>query len=82
MTRTIFNDGWQYRPKVTAFMELGGSSASSWADVFLPHDALIASDRHANVARGETSEVLPWRSVRVQADFPRRVRIAWQPGHP
>ena len=59
MTRTIFNDGWQFRPKVTAFMELGGSSASSWADVLLPHDALIATERRADVARGETSGFFP-----------------------
>ena len=55
MTREIFNDGWRYRSKVTAFAELGGSSTSEWADVLLPHDALIATERSASAVRGETN---------------------------
>lgn len=55
MTRKNFNDGWRFRTKVTAFAELGGSAASSWTDVTLPHDALISTERRADAVRGETS---------------------------
>ncbi|WP_235480813.1 glycoside hydrolase family 2 TIM barrel-domain containing protein [Agromyces sp. Leaf222] len=40
---------------MTAFMELGGSSTSAWAEVTLPHDALIGAERRADAPRGETS---------------------------
>lgn len=55
MTRDLFNDGWTFRSRVTAFMELGGSAASAWQQVALPHDALIGSERRADAHRGETS---------------------------
>src|SRR4051812_4877095 len=55
MTRTAFNAGWSYRRKVTAFRELGGSSASTWEEVQLPHDALIGTDRSADAPHGETN---------------------------
>ena len=57
--RTLFNDGWAFRGKVTAFQELGGSSAAGWAPVHLPHDALIAEPRRADVPRGETNGYFP-----------------------
>lgn len=44
MKRTAFNEGWQYRRKVNPFAELGGVSAP-YADVVLPHDALIHEQR-------------------------------------
>ncbi|WP_295104990.1 glycoside hydrolase family 2 TIM barrel-domain containing protein [uncultured Microbacterium sp.] len=57
--RFLFTDGWAYRSKVTAFQELGGSSASEWISVHLPHDALIAQERRADAPRGETSGYFP-----------------------
>ncbi|MFU8946191.1 glycoside hydrolase family 2 TIM barrel-domain containing protein [Mycetocola zhadangensis] len=57
--RVLFNDGWSFRSKVTAFAELGGSSSSEWADVYLPHDALIAQQRRADAPRGETNGYFP-----------------------
>lgn len=44
MKRTAFNEGWQFRSKVNPFAELGGVSAA-YADVTLPHDALIHEQR-------------------------------------
>nr|WP_314840788.1 glycoside hydrolase family 2 TIM barrel-domain containing protein [uncultured Microbacterium sp.] len=44
MKRTAFNDGWQFRPKQNPFAELGGLS-TPYADVTLPHDALIHEQR-------------------------------------
>lgn len=44
MKRTAFNEGWQFRSKVNPFAELGGVSAP-YADVVLPHDALIHEQR-------------------------------------
>lgn len=57
--RFLFNDGWAFRKKVTAFQELGGSSASGWTTVHLPHDALIAEPRRADAPRGETNGYFP-----------------------
>ena len=45
MNRTSFNDDWQFRPKVNAFMELVGGGAQPWVPVRLPHDAMIAEPR-------------------------------------
>ena len=53
--RSLFNDGWSVRRKVTAFAELGGSDADAWAKVTLPHDALIDTPRSADAPRGETN---------------------------
>lgn len=47
MKRTAFNEGWQFRSKVNPFAELGGVSAS-YADVVLPHDALVHEQRDPN----------------------------------
>jgi beta-galactosidase len=59
MTRTLFNDGWRHRTKVSAFRELAGSAASDWVPVLLPHDALIGLERRADVTNGETSGFFP-----------------------
>ncbi|MET4159529.1 glycoside hydrolase family 2 TIM barrel-domain containing protein [Agromyces sp. PvR057] len=69
MTREIFNTGWSFRPKVTAFMELGGSAASAWAEVTLPHDALIGAERRADVPRGETSGYFPGGAFEYRKTF-------------
>ncbi|MGI9824928.1 glycoside hydrolase family 2 TIM barrel-domain containing protein [Agromyces sp. Marseille-Q5079] len=69
MTREIFTTGWSFRPKVTAFMELGGSAASAWADVTLPHDALIGAERRADVPRGETSGHFPGGAFEYRKTF-------------
>ena len=44
MIRASFNDGWEYRPKVSRHAELMGG-AVEWTAVTLPHDAMIGSDR-------------------------------------
>lgn len=55
MTRDSFDEGWSFRPKVTAFQELGGSTGSGWTNVTLPHDALIGTARRADAPGGETN---------------------------
>lgn len=69
MTREIFTTGWSFRPKVTAFMELGGSSTSDWTEVTLPHDALIGAERRAEVPRGETSGYFPGGAFEYRKTF-------------
>lgn len=44
MKRSSFNDGWQFRRKVSSFAELAGTS-DPYVDVDLPHDALIHEGR-------------------------------------
>ena len=44
MKRTSFNDGWNFRPKVSAFLERSGQMPS-WSPVRLPHDAMIGATR-------------------------------------
>jgi beta-galactosidase len=46
MIRSSFNDGWQTRPKVNPFAELGGHS-SPFQPVTVPHDAMIGQERAA-----------------------------------
>jgi len=57
--RSLFTDGWAFRTKVTAFVELGGSASSDWSDVYLPHDALIGRQRRADAPRGDTNGYFP-----------------------
>lgn len=58
MTRTLFNDGWSYRPAATAFHELA-SAGVDWQAIRLPHDALISVARQPGVEGGETSGYFP-----------------------
>jgi beta-galactosidase len=46
MIRVSFNEGWEFRPKVSPFSELGGAAAP-YQPVTLPHDALIGQQRVA-----------------------------------
>ena len=46
MTIELFNDGWTVRPRVSAFSEMGRTSAAA-EPVRLPHDALLSLDRTA-----------------------------------
>ena len=46
MIRVSFNDGWEFRPKVSSFAELGGASIP-YQPVTLPHDAMIGQQRVA-----------------------------------
>ena len=46
MFRVSFNDGWEFRPKVSSFAELGRGGAP-WRPVTLPHDAMIGQQRVA-----------------------------------
>ena len=45
MIRESFNEGWEFRPKVSPFSELSGAAAP-YQPVTLPHDALIGQDRY------------------------------------
>jgi beta-galactosidase len=58
MSRTLLNDGWSFRPTVSAFAELGGST-SDWTDVSLPHDALIGQPRSPEAPGGAASGYFP-----------------------
>ena len=51
MERVSFNDGWNVRPKVSAFLERGGRMPS-WAPVLLPHDVMIGSARSPSEGPG------------------------------
>ncbi len=46
MIRESFNDGWEFRPRVNPFAELGGVTAA-YQPVTLPHDAMIGQPRAA-----------------------------------
>jgi beta-galactosidase len=46
MFRVSFNDGWEFRPKVSSFAELGGASLP-YRPVTLPHDAMLGQERIA-----------------------------------
>jgi beta-galactosidase len=46
MFRVSFNDGWEFRSKVSPFAELGGASLP-YRPVTLPHDAMLGQDRIA-----------------------------------
>ena len=46
MIRVPFNDGWEFRPRVNPFAELGGASAP-YQPVTVPHDAMIGQQRVA-----------------------------------
>ncbi|MGY3128746.1 beta-galactosidase [Agrococcus sp. UYP33] len=51
MTSTLLNTGWEFRPKVSAFTELGGATRD-WSDVTIPHDALIGTQRDPELPNG------------------------------
>ena len=51
MHRIRLNDGWQFRPKVNRFAELGGLAAE-WQPVTLPHDAMIGTQRSSSASAG------------------------------
>ena len=51
MTRASFNKGWTLRPKKSIFDELSGPVAEP-TPVTLPHDAMISSDRAADMPGG------------------------------
>jgi beta-galactosidase len=46
MIRVSFNEGWEFRPKVSSFAELG-RGAAPYQPVMLPHDAMIGQERAA-----------------------------------
>jgi beta-galactosidase len=47
MIRVSFNEGWEFRPKVSPFSELSGAAAP-FRSVTLPHDAMIGQQRVAS----------------------------------
>src|SRR5277367_4238023 len=53
MIRVSFNDGWEFRRKVSSFAELGGASLP-YRPVTLPHDAMIGQQRDAQDGRAVT----------------------------
>lgn len=52
--RTLWNEGWEHRRRVSAFQELGGAGGP-WQQVRLPHDALIATPRVPSAPGGDTN---------------------------
>src|SRR6202046_249877 len=46
MFRVSFNDGWEFRSKVSSFAELGSASVP-YRPVTLPHDAMLGQERIA-----------------------------------
>ncbi|MDR0849182.1 MAG: DUF4982 domain-containing protein [Propionibacteriaceae bacterium] len=70
--RTLFNDGWSYRTKATAFQELGGANGAQWKDVALPHDAIIGTPRSPDAPRGETTGYFSGGSF----EYRRTLRVA------
>jgi len=66
MIRTSFNDGWNVRPKVSAFLELGGQ-LPAWVPVRLPHDAMITATRSA--AEGPGNAYFPDGTWEYQKQF-------------
>jgi hypothetical protein len=69
MAREDFNTDWAYRPKVTAFQELGGSAGADWVGVTLPHDALIGTERRPDAPHGETSGYFPGGAFEYRKHF-------------
>lgn len=49
MTRSSFNGGWRFQPKVSIFTQLGRPSTTP-AEIDLPHDALFGAARSAENA--------------------------------
>jgi beta-galactosidase len=68
MTITAFNDGWAYRPKVSAFAELSGASGD-WTTVTLPHDALISMPRRADAPGGAAAGYFPGGAFEYRKDL-------------
>ena len=52
MFRVSFNDGWEFRPKVSSFAELGGASLP-YRPATLPHDAMLGQERIAPDGAGK-----------------------------
>lgn len=68
MTISAFNDGWAYRPKVSAFAELGGARGD-WTDVTLPHDALIGRPRRPDAPGGAAAGYFPGGTFEYRKDL-------------
>ena len=84
MIRVSFNDGWEFRPKVSSFAELGGASVP-YRPVTLPHDAMIGQERVApdrSRPEGRRQRLLSRRRVRVPQDLLRARGGPGQPGPP
>lgn len=58
MSKTLFNAGWAFRTKMSAFAELGGATGQ-WTDIDLPHDALIGVERQADAPSGAATGYAP-----------------------
>ncbi len=73
MIRESFNEGWEFRPKVSSFAELGRGGAP-WRPVTLPHDAMIGQERAApdgDSLAGGAERLLPRRHLGVPQDVLR-----------
>ncbi|GAA3383444.1 glycoside hydrolase family 2 TIM barrel-domain containing protein [Cryptosporangium minutisporangium] len=70
MTRQSFNEGWSYRPKVSAFQEVAGAGTETWTPVVLPHDALLSGTRRPDVPGGETTGFFPGGVFEYRTQFP------------
>jgi beta-galactosidase len=73
MIRESFNDGWEFRSRVSPFAELGGASVP-YRRVALPHDAMIGQERAAPDGRavgdGGASGYFPGGAFEYRKTFP------------
>src|SRR5439155_3456945 len=53
MQRSSCNQGWEFRPKASRFLELAGGG-TPWTPVMLPHDAMLTAERSPTGATAAT----------------------------
>ncbi len=68
MARILFNRGWQFREKVNPFAEMGRASRP-YADVELPHDAMIGQPRDPHLHLGAWRAFFPGGTFEYRKTF-------------
>ena len=68
MIRVSFNDGWEFRPRVSPFAELGGAVAP-YQPVTLPHDAMIGQPRDEAIRDGGAGAYFPGGAFEYRKTF-------------
>ncbi|MBL7493814.1 DUF4982 domain-containing protein [Frankia sp. AgB1.9] len=59
MIRRSFNEGWLFRPKADAFLDILGRADAPWEPVTLPHDAMVAQERDGSDATSSQRGYFP-----------------------
>ncbi|GHG14539.1 MULTISPECIES: glycoside hydrolase family 2 TIM barrel-domain containing protein [Amycolatopsis] len=78
MTREVLTHGWSVRRRATAFQELGNAGADDWAEVLVPHDAVVGLERDPDLARGETTAYFPGGAFEYRRTLPAPETMAGQ----